>query len=220
MADRAADLVETLFTRPIGATGALERFGSRLAAEGWSLEHVSRWIDLLSERCNRVQCEYLRSFEAGVAMAHGWTEGHLYGLRAADCLDPLTGLCTTPVLKIRMQQAFEQCASMGVEANWMYRLVIVDADILDCSTLEADAVMVVLADVVQRSFRAGETIAREAGRVFILANMSEHLFDDARLLLESCRKLSLLNASRVLAWVEDLPPEPAMVDRYFADLSA
>jgi GGDEF domain-containing protein len=219
VADRAADLVETLFTRPIGAKGALERFGSRLASEGWSLEQVSRWVDVLVDSCDSSQAAYLRTFEAGVAMSHGWTEGHLYGLRAADCLDPVTGLCTTSVLKIRMQQAFEQCAALGVEANWMYRLVIVDADINDCNGLEADAIMVVLADVVQKAFRAGETIAREGGRVFVLANMSETLYDDARTLLDSSRKLALLNTSRVLTWVEDLPADPLMVDRFFADFS-
>ena len=220
IAERAADLVETLFTRPIGVRGALERFGSRLASEGWTLEQVSSWMDLLGDRCSEAQANYLRSFEAGVAVAHGWTEGHLYGIRAAECLDPVTGLCTTSVLKIRMQQAFEQCASINVDPNWMYRLVIVDADVLDCGALEADAIMVVLADVVQRAFSSGETIARAGGRVFVLASMSEHLFDDVRNLLDNSRSLSLLNASRVLAWVEDLPPEPSMVDRFFADFSA
>ncbi len=217
VSERAADLVETIFTRPAGTRGALERFGSRLAAEGWPLDQVSTWIDLLIADEDLPSTDFLSSFDAGVALAHGWTEGHLYGLRAAECLDPVTGLCTTAVLKIRIQQLFDQCAMQGLEINSQYRLVIIDADTADCGALESDAILVVLADLVQRSFNRGETIARAGGRVFVLAEMSDQLFDEVRMVLDRSRTLSLLNASRTLAWVEDMPSDPSMVDRFFAD---
>lgn len=218
--DRAADLVETLFARPAGADGALQRFGSRMGADGWPLGQISEWIDLLAADCRGASGEYLKSFDAGVALASGWSEGHLYGLRAAECLDPVTGLCTTAVLKIRLQQIFEQCSSLQLDANSMYRLVVVDADVFASGALEADATMVVLADLVEKAFAFGETIAREGGRVFVLATMSDHLYDDVRRLLDRSRTLSLLNSSRLLAWVEDLPTDPSLLDPFFADFSA
>ena len=40
-----------------------------------------------------------------------------------------------------------------------------------------------------------------------------------RKLVQACRQRSLLQSARVLAWVEDLPAEAALIDRYMADLS-
>ena len=218
IAEYAADVVETLFVRPAGIRGALGRFGARVGAEGWTLENTSQWIDMLGDICTDPPANYLRSFDSGVALAHGWTDGHLRGLRSEECFDGVTGLCTRAVLRLRLQQIFEQCANMELEPTWLYRLVVIDADITDISPLEADAVMVVLADLVQRMFKMGETIARDGGRIFVLASASDPLHDDLARLLDQTRSRSLLHAARILSWIEDLPVESAMIDRYMADL--
>lgn len=217
--DYASDVVETLFVRPNGIRGALSRFGTRLGAEGWSLETVSQWIDELSDVCADPPANYLRSFDSGVALAHGWTDGHLRGLRSAECFDGVTGLCTMAVLKLRLQQVFEHCNTLDIEPSWLYRLVIIDADISDVTVLEADAVMVVLADLVQRTFVSGETIVRDGGRVFVLASATEPVQEDLDRMLDAAHELSLLQAARVLGWVEDLPVDATLIDRYMADLS-
>lgn len=222
IADYTADVVETLFVRPDGIGGALARFGHRLGSEGWPLEQVSCWIDWLAEICSNPPSNYLRSFASGVSLAHGWTEGNLRGMRAEECFDAVTGLCTMAVLRLRLQQVFEQCAALGLEPNWLHRLVIIDADVADCtgiSTLEADAVMVVLADLVQQRFVAGETIAREGGRIFVLVNNAEQITERLASVLEATRDRSLFRAARVIGWVEDLPAASAQIDRYMADLS-
>ena len=217
--DYASDVVETLYMRPSGIAGALNRFGSRLGAEGWALETVSQWIDDLGAICGDVPANRLRSFDSGVALAHGWTDGHLRGLRSSECFDAVTGLCTSSVLKLRLQQIFEQSATLDIEPSWLFRLVVLDADISDVTVLEADAVMVVLADLVQRTFTSGETIIRDGGRIFVLVSAGERLQAQLDQLLDDTRSRSLLNAARILGWIEDLPVDPAMIDRYMSDLS-
>jgi GGDEF domain-containing protein len=215
----ASDVVETLFVRPQGIRGALTRFGTRLGAEGWSLETVSQWIDALGDVCPDPPANYLRSFDSGVALAHGWTDGHLRGLRSAECFDGVTGLCTSAVLKLRLQQVFEQCSTLEIEPSWLYRLAIIDADISDVTVLEADAVMVVLADLVQRTFDSGETLVRDGGRIFVLASATDPLQEALDRMLDESRSLSLLHAARVFGWIEDLPVGSEHIERYMADLS-
>lgn len=219
ISEYAADVVETLFERPGSLGGALTRFGTRLGGEGWPLEQVSCWIDRLAELCTTHSANCLRTFAAGVSLAHGWTEGNLRGLHSEKCFDAVTGLCTATVLRLRLQQVFEQCSTLGCEPNWLYHLIIIDADIADISALEAEAVMVVLADLVQQRFTGGETITREGGRIFILVNNADDLNDRVASLIEETKSRSLLHAARILGWVEDLPAASAHIDRYMADLA-
>jgi GGDEF domain-containing protein len=219
LAEYASDLVETLFLRPEGTNGALTRFGRRLGSEGWPLEQVSGWIDWLSEICRNPRRDQLRSFRSGVALAQGWTEGNLRGMQAEECFDAVTGLCTTAVLRLRLQQVFEQCSALQLTPNSVHRLVIIDADVSDVPRLEADAVMVVLADLVQQHFAAGETIARDAGRIFVLVPHADDLDDRVAGLLHQAGLRSLLHAARILGWVEDLPASSTQIDGYMADLA-
>jgi len=219
ISDYAADVVETLFVRPDGIGGALTRFGRRLGSEGWPLEQVSCWIDLLAEICTTPPANSLRTFASGVSLAHGWTEGNLRGVRAEECFDAVTGLCTTAVLRLRLQQVFEQCAALDLEPNWLHRLIIIDADVAEVSHLEADAVMVVLADLVQQTFTAGETVTREGGRIFVLVDNTDRLTERVAAILDETRSRSLLRAARILAWIEDLPAASTQIDRYMADLT-
>lgn len=214
------DVVETVLARPSGMQGAMARFGSRLGGEGWTLEDASEWVELLARLCCSSVATSLRSFDCGVALARGWTEGHLHGLHADECFDGVTGMCTPAVLRLRLQQVFEHCAALGVPAGAVHRLVILDADISGVGALESDAVMVVLADLVQQKFTSGETIARDGSRIFVLATNSERLPITLTTLIEDAHRRSLLYAARVLGWIEDLPSSPTMIDRYIADIAA
>ncbi|MEO6122537.1 MAG: hypothetical protein ABIR32_02430, partial [Ilumatobacteraceae bacterium] len=168
--DYAADVVETLFLRPAGLGGALARFGLRLGSEGWPLDQVSCWIDWLAEICTTPTAGSLRTFASGVSLACGWTEGNQRGLRTDESFDAVTGLCSAAVLRLRLHQVLEQCEALGIAPNWLHRLIIIDADIAEFPSLEASAVMVVLADLVQQRFTAGEIITREGSRIFVLVD--------------------------------------------------
>lgn len=214
-----ADVVETLFVRSSGIGGALSRFGTRLGAEGWSLENVSEWIDLLVAVCPDPPANSLRSFPAGVALAHGWTDGHLRGMRSGECFDAVTGLCTPRVLRLRLEQLYAQCSAREIEPHGAFGLVIIDADIGEVGKLEADAVMVVLADLVQRRFPATDAIAREGGRILVLTRRTDVLADDINSFIGATRERGLLQAARILVWLEDLPPRYNEISRYMADLT-
>ena len=161
----------------------------------------------------------LRSFDSGVALANGWTEGHLRGLRAEECFDAVTGLCTTSILRLRLQQLFEQCTVLEIEPNWLHALVIFDADLDMLGTLEADAAMMTLADAVQQSFTFGETIIRDHNRIFVLCIRDENLNDRVSNLIDLMSDRALLREARVLGWVDNLPENATTIDRYMADLA-
>ncbi|HRE00091.1 MAG TPA: hypothetical protein PLV68_02260, partial [Ilumatobacteraceae bacterium] len=170
--------------------------------------------------------EVLRSFDAGAALAVGWTEGYLRGTQAERCFDPVTGLCTVEVFRLRLNQVFDQCRSIGLEPNWLYRVVVVDTELglngesgRGLGRFEADAAMVVLAGLLQRHFTTGETISRAGGRIFVLANNTDDLHDRASTISALARDRSLLRAVRVIAWIEDLPATVRQLDDYIADLS-
>jgi GGDEF domain-containing protein len=214
-----ADVVETLFVRLPGISGALSRFGTRVGAEGWSLENESEWIDLLVAVCPDPPANSLRSFPAGVALAHGWTDGHLRGMRSGECFDAVTGLCAPRVLRLRLEQLYEQCSARVIEPHWAFGIVIIDADIDEVGKLEADAVMVVLADLVQRRFPAAAAIARDGGRILVLTRRTDALTDDINSFVGATLERGLLQAARILVWLEDLPPRSTDIPRYMADLT-
>lgn len=220
LAEYAADVVETLVVRPGAIGGALARFGQRLGSEGWPLEQVSGWIDRLGEICGEPAVGSLRSFRSGVSLAHGWTEGNLRGARAEECFDPLTGLCTVAVLRLRLQQVFEQCATAGQAPNDVHRLVIVDSDIAGVHPFEADAIIVALADLIQQHVMPEETITRSGGRIAVLVDDAGRSNERLEQILDEVRLRPLLRAAQIIGWVEDLPASSTQIDRFLADLSA
>lgn len=55
LAEAAADLVETMRTRPQGVDRALARFGNALGGDGWPIAQVGQWLHLLSDVVPRRQ---------------------------------------------------------------------------------------------------------------------------------------------------------------------
>jgi hypothetical protein len=220
IADYAGDVVDAVLARSSRSSAALTRFGQRLGVEGWPLDQVSTWIDLLAAVCPPGAAADLRTFEHGAALARGWTEGHLRGLHTGDAYDAVTGLCTPSVLRLRLEQVFDQMAALRIASPVLHRLVIVDVDIAGVTALEADAVMVVLSALVQRTFAHGETIARDGSRIFVLAANNEQLASTVERMIEEAHTLSLLAAAGVLAWVQELPAVSHHIDSYIADIAA
>ena len=213
------DLVDTLTTRPEQLDGALTRFGRELGGEGWLLTELTAWIGVLASVAGTVGLP-LRRFEAGAAVAQGWADGYLYGLQAFDCTDSLTGLVTLPVLRLRLGQIYDQCAALGVAADQVYCLAVIDTDFGDRSPLERDAAMVVIGDQVLRSYGSGETAAVKDGRVLILISRIEATYGNFRDLLAHLHVYPLLTGDHVVGWIEELPSSLDLVDRYLSDLAA
>jgi hypothetical protein len=213
------DVVDALNNRPDQLDGALGRFGRELGGEGWLLTELTAWIgDLARMALDRGLP--LRRFEAGVALAQGWADGYLYGVQAFDCTDSLTGLVTMPVLRLRLGQIYDQCTALGVAADQVYCLAVIDTDFTDRPPLERDAAMVVIGDQVLKAYNGGETAAVKDSRVLILTSRTAATHDQFRDLLGQLHRYPLLADGHVIGWIEELPASVEQIDRYLIDLAA
>lgn len=217
-ADAASDLVETALTRPAGVDAALGRFGRNLGAAGYTLDQVSAWVQLLASLVPSRSARF-GGFDAGLALARGWSQGHLSGLQSAAATDPTTGLHTEVVLQIRLQQAYAYAASLGVSVNWLYSMVIVSASVPPTEPFRREATLAVLGDLVQRHWNRGETAAVLGDRVLVLCANTADLGDHTADFAEQAERLSLLSSAAIMAWTEPLPDEVEQVERYLAELA-
>ena len=213
------EVVEALLRRPDQLPEVLTRFGRELGIEGWLLAEVTGWITELRSIAQESGVP-LRTFEAGVALVSGWADGSLYSLQGFDCTDGLTGLATLPVLRLRLGQVYDQCASLGVPADQVYCLAVLDTDFGDRPPLERDAAMVVIGDQVLQAYRGGETTAIKDGRVLILTSRTETTYAQFRDLLTMLHHYPLLAGGHMIGWIEELPANVDQLDRYLVDLAA
>jgi len=216
--ETAQDLAETLLERPDEIAGALDRFGRRMGSDGWTLNDVAEWIDLLADAAGPA-AEPLRSFEAGIGLGQGWSAGFLRGLRDDGCTDALTGLATVSVLGLRLQQVHDQCVALGVDARQVYALVVIDVDLAGRPPLFRDAARVVVADRVAATFNTGETVCETGGPIVVLASRTPVLHAQLADLETRISGLAILESSPVLVWVEDLPDQPGHIDQFLLDLA-
>jgi len=217
-ADAASDLVETALTRPAGVHAALGRFGRSLGGVGYTLDQVSAWVQLLATLVPGRSSRF-GSFESGLALARGWSQGHLSGLQSAAATDPTTGLHTEVVLQIRLQQAYAYAASLGVSVNWMYSMVVVSASVPPTEPFRREATLAVLGDLVQRHWNRGETAAVLGDRVLVLCSNTTDLDEHATQFALQAERLSLLSSAAIMAWTEPLPDDVEHVERYLAELA-
>lgn len=217
-ADAATDLVETLLTRPAGIDAALGRFGRSLGAAGYTLDQVAAWLQLLAAlvpgRATRFS-----GFDAGLALARGWSQGHLTGVQTAAATDPTTGLHTDVVLQIRMQQAYAYAASLDVPVNWLYSMVVVSTAVPPTEPFRREATLAVLGDLVQRHWCHGETAAAIGDRVLVLCSNTSNLVEQTAEFAGHAERLSLLSSAAIVAWTEPLPERVDQLERYLAELA-
>lgn len=216
--DAAADLVETLQTRTHAVPAALRRFGVSLGGAGWQLETLVTWIGKLTPLVNRQEKRRLATFESGVALAEGWAEGYVRGAHGERCIEPITGLTTAMVLHLRLNEIYAQFDSLGLPAHRAYCLAVVDVRLDDMHRLDADARMILVADIVNRFFHSGETISRQGGRVLILAPTGATTSESLDELLGQLRSVPALQVLSPMAWIEDLPAKRSDVGRYLRDV--
>jgi hypothetical protein len=218
VSETARELARTLIEDPDETPGAVERFARRMGAHGWSLADVASWVAHLGRAAGAAGA-WLKRFEAGVAVGQGWSASVLHSLADDGITDALTGLSTPPVLGLRLRQVHEQCVALGLDARDVYALVIVDVDVAGRPPLFRDAVRVVVADRVAMSFRTGETVCETGGPIVVLASRVPELLTQMAELEATLRSLAILEETAVLVWLEDLPDDPGLIDRFLADLS-
>jgi hypothetical protein len=218
VSETARDLARTLLDAPTEISGALERFARRMGTDGWTLADVAEWVTRLADAAGPAALP-LRQFAAGVAVGQGWSASVLHGIRDDGITDALTGLSTLPVLGLRLQQVHDHCRALGVDARHVYGLVVVDVDVAGRPPLFRDATRVVVADRVATAFRTGETVCETGGPIVVLASRVPSLVAQMAELEVTLRALSVLEDTAVLVWLEELPADPGLIDRFLADLS-
>jgi hypothetical protein len=131
----------------------------------------------------------------------------------------LTGLVTLPVLRLRLGQIYDQCTALGVAADQVYCLAVIDTDFGDRPPIERDAAMVVIGDHVLRSYDSGETAAIKDGRVLILTSRIDATHGHLHDLLAQLHVYPLLTGGHVVGWIDELPSSLELVDRYLVELT-
>jgi GGDEF domain-containing protein len=184
---------------------ALHRFGRRLGLLGMLLEELSAAVDRLSVLAGSPAV--LQSFSSGISLASGWSLGHLYGANELECIDPLTGLVTLPVLRLRIEQVADQSAWLGIPLEQTYCVALIDVDSAGADIFEAEVAMMLIAERLKAHFNAGETIARQGSRALVLTTNSERTRTALVELLVDVRSLALPPTTRVIGWIEELSPE-------------
>ncbi len=218
LAEAAADLAETMVSRPQGLERALTRFGYTLGGDGWPIAQVGQWLHLLSDFVPRQQRKQLAHFSGHAAVAQGWAEGFVRGAHSGMCIDPTTGLVTVMVLQLRLREVYQQCQASGERVSSMYSLVVIDMDTCDIARLEADLLTACVADAVTGTFRNGETSARAGDRILVLAANTSDTQQRVEALSDRLWLDPSTRRARASVMVDVLPAQPEQLDDYLKDL--
>jgi len=218
--EAAADLVETMSSRPQGLDGALARFGNTLGGDGWPIAQVSQWLHLLGNFVPRKQRKQLAHYSSHASVAQGWAEGFVRGAHTGMCIDPTTGLVTVMVLQLRLREIYQQCQATGPLPSDLYTLVVIDIDIdpRGDSRLDADLLTACVADIVSGTFREGETIARASNRILVLAANTQATQQRADLLADRLWLMPTTRKAHASVLFDALPPQPELLEGYLHDL--
>ena len=217
--DAAEDLAVAADRRPEDLSRAVARFGWQAGDDGWPLPEISRWLETLA-RVGGPHASGLRTFEMGMALSAGWADGFLHGAGQDDCVDPTTGLARVSVLCLRLRQVYEHCASLGIRAEQVYALVVVDASLVEHPQLERNAARVAMAVEVKGQFSTGETVVVHEDRMMVLASRTPELEDRVAVLSAGLHTHPLLRNDSISTWVERLPMHAGELKPFLADLTA
>ncbi len=215
----AADLVATMSERIEGTDGALFRFGHTLGSDGWPIQVVCEWVELLAEPLDRRRRKLLRGLSAHSALARGWAEGYVRGAHSGMCIDPTTGLVTAMVLQLRLQEVHDSARATGVVATHLHMIVLIDVDLAGVPRLEADLLLACVAESVRSVFDRGETTARVGDRVLVLADRTAATVERCEILADRLRVDAATRAGHATVVLDELP-SAAAVERYLRDLVA
>lgn len=218
LGDAGTDLIDTIAERPAALHAALRRFGYALGTDGWPIEQVIDWVRELLPGLPRRRRRALGRYTAHAALAQGWAEGYVRGAHTGMCIDPITGLATMMVLRLRLEEVYAQCRSLGVHVADVHCLVVVDVDLGEQEGLEADLTLACVADAAQSVFDSGETVARVGNRVVILASRTEMTDARAALLTERLDADGAIPLGHPMVLTDVLPDEVGDINRVLRDL--
>ncbi len=217
--EAAADVVETLFTRPDALAAAMHRTGQRLGDEGWPLQRVHRWLHHLTLIVGRRHRVLLRSQAATASLAEGWAAGMVRGAGEDVVTDAVTGLSTPYALRLRLHELFEQARGTGRAPSDTHSFVVIDAPVGGAGPFRNDIVIADVARTVDDVFRRGEVVARSGGRIVVLTERSPSTEARAIVLHDRLRLSSVVEVRQTMVWVDSLPPTVGHIDTLLRELA-
>jgi hypothetical protein len=131
---------------------------------------------------------------------------------------PLTGLASLSMLAVRLEQIYNHCHLSGVRPSEAYALLVIDPNLGDRPPLVRDAIRVLIADEVRRSFSASETQAEVGTRIAILAAHTNGLRRAGVSLVRRLQRMPVLSDCELVTWIRPLPDEPGELSRFVLDL--
>ena len=217
--DVAQDLALAADRGDADLPGAVRRFGFQAGSDGWVLPEIACWLETLA-RIGGPPARGLLTFDMGMALSAAWADGFLHGAGQEDCVDPTTGLARTGVLALRLRQVYDHCASLHLQPDLVYALVVIDASLAEHPPIERNAARVALATETRSLFSTGETVAIQGDRVLVLASRTPELEDRVAVLGAALHTHALLRHDPIATWVERLPTEAADLRAYLIDMTA
>jgi hypothetical protein len=219
LAEAAADLVTTMSERPEGTNGALVRFAHALGSDGWPIQVISEWVELLAAPLDRQHRKLLRGLPAHSALALGWADGYVRGAHLDMCFDATTSLVTAMVLRMRLLEVHARASAAGHAAADLYAMVLIDVDLRGVPRWEADLLLASVAESVRSVFDRGETAARVGDRVLVLADRNAATSERCEILSDRLRLDAATHRAHATVVLDELPAAVA-VERYLSDLVA
>ncbi len=214
----AADIVETLFTRPEALPAAMQRTGQQLGDEGWPLQRIHRWLHHLTLIVGRRHRALLRSHASTASLAEGWAAGMVRGAGEDVITDAVTGLSTPYALRIRLHELFQQARGTGLAPSDTHSFVVIDAPAGNSNPFHNDIVMTSVAGIVDDVFRRGEVVARSGGRIVVLTERSPSTEARATVVHDRLRLSSVVEVTQTMVWVDTLPPTVDHIDTLLREL--
>lgn len=220
VAEAATDVVETLHSRPNALPAALRRFGFELGSDGWPIGEVTGAVERLWPLTPRRHRRLLRQWQAVAALAEGWASGYVRGAHTSMCVDPITGLGTQLVLRLRLAEMEAACTAAGTTVSQAYCAVLVDLRTDGLEVLSADLLYTCAAAATTAVFDSGETVARVGGRLVVLAAHGDDTVRRAEILYDRLSLDAATAAAAPSVVVDELPADAAALRAYVTDLTA
>jgi hypothetical protein len=207
---RLADVVE----QRVPAAQGLEEIGRRCGADGHPLEDAVGWVTALFELLPKRRRRQFDRQAGAVALAAGWSEGMLQR-HAEDGPH-----ATTELLRLRLQEHYDECAANDQDPASLFTLVVFDADTGTLGPRARAAAMAAVLEGVRDRFTTGQTITTTTtGRVLLLADRGPSLPAAIHELVTWAQTQPALAGCRVRGWIEPLSPFRHHLEGHLSDLS-
>jgi GGDEF domain-containing protein len=132
--------------------------------------------------------------------------------------DPLTGLYSLAQLITRLEEIYQHCADCNIATSSAFALLVIEPDLESVEHVAHDAVRVLVADEVRRSFAEGETQAAIGQRIVVLAAHTSGLTRAAAGLSRRMRRHSVLKHRAIRMSIEPLPDDLSHLAQFLVEL--